>query len=299
MSASNPVAKIPRQASTTATTSKLIRTTSSNLLDHVEGKLPPTSSEGRSRRIATPSSQTPSSAGETSVQTTGSSQRHPKAHTVYPLASIFDAFKTDQFFRVTDTLYLSEVWAQPIALDPAKGVYTTAHFRQIVVAPHIKWREMDQKVHVDDMLLMLYAIAKIAGNAFDGYDKWYAEEVAKFITVHGTEDQTNRVMIANYILREDPDFRLFDETEFTNEKGESIAKHYFGFFIRKIHYHSHPYPNGDDDGGYTKFENPSMVKCPATKGDSEYIIEARSIPLPAKGDELFVNRKTLPESQMV
>lgn len=195
---------------------------------------------------------------------------HPKGHRVRPLADVWGAM-TQDFLRITDTLTLGDVWLQPIAAMPlnATGNYVNVDFHEIVFAPHIKVHRVSHKMSSEDLLYMLYLTDRFS-NYIDGesvdelnYETWYKMKAGKCVAQEGPGATPG--MICSYVMVNDPEFSFY------------LCGGRMGMFFRKINYHS--YKNTDPK--ITKLDNPSMVKCKASRGKFDYMIEARLIPLPA------------------
>lgn len=201
-------------------------------------------------------------------------QAHPKGHKVRMLKEVWDTMDSQAFLHLTDTIVLADVWVKPISVEPTTSIYADATFEEIVLAPHIKNRIAKTRIAIDDLINMLYMCDCLAyefgGETRPEFDDWISLKTASFIKANGVSDATNRSKLCNYILREDPDFSFYPSCLKTNA----------GIYFRKICYHSYKEEtskSGEDDH---KFINPSMMKCVATRGKFEYIIEARIVPLP-------------------
>lgn len=208
---------------------------------------------------------------------------HPKGHRVRDLEEdVWKVMDGQSFLHLTDTTNLADVWVQPIAVEPSNTMYSTIHFEQIVAGPHIKRRTTATKMALDDLLRLLHLndclqrdLQRIDRMT---YDAWLAEKTAAFIKQHGILDSTNRSKLCQYIITEDSEFSF--SPSFIRDSA---------FFFRKISYHSYK-AKGDV---VEKYINPSMVKCCATRGSFEYMIEGRLFPLPPE----WWARDTVPESQ--
>ena len=246
MSMLKPAAKM---AKTTPTSSPLTRTASVGLVN--------TEEEEKNRR--TPSLQT-----STPEQTT----KHPKGHRVRDVKDVWKIMDSQDFLHLTDTLALGDVWVQPLGVESSKGAFATVKFIQIVEGPHIKYRYASCKLSLDDLTKMLY-LADCLNHDLQRVDRlsfedWLNDKSALCVKAKGIEEGSDRGKLCHFIITEDSTFRFYP----LHLRGDS------GIFFRKICYHS--YKSDDVD----KIENPSMIKCKATKGSFEYIIEARIFPFP-------------------
>ena len=235
----------------TSTTPPLRSTTVDLSASHIE--------EGeKGRRIASP---------QTSSEQT---MKHPKGHKVRELNEIWRTMDSQDFLHLTDTLTLSDVWVQPVSVEPAKGSFATIEFIEMVVAPHIKTRRAKCKMSLDDVTKMLHLCdciyADLHGVDRVSFEDWLNKKTALCVEKRGIDEGSNRANLCNYIITADRAFSFYP-TPHRN----------LGVFFRKICYHS--YKNGKETEE-VKIENPSMIKCKATKGNFEYIIEARIFPLP-------------------
>jgi len=195
---------------------------------------------------------------------------HPKGHKVHELKEVWDIMDSQAFLHLTDTVALSDVWVQPKAVEAAPGMYTTVTFLQIVIAPHIKRREATCKMAVDDLLQMLYlndcVLQSLKGPAMFSFDEWLAEKTAAFVKKCGVSDSTNRSKLCNFIIVDDKEFTFYP----------AFIKN-VGVFFRKICYHSYKDPSLSPE---MKMSNPSMIRCKASRGKFEFMVEARILPLP-------------------
>lgn len=222
----------------------------------------------------------------TSTETTDR-KSHPKGHKVRELEEVWKFMDAQTFLRLSDTTPLFDVLVQPIGVEPSNGQYVEVTFRQIVDAPHIKQRIAKSKLSTDDLLKMLHLCDclqyDMQGFMRIAFDDWIAEKTASFIKAHGVDNSTNRSMLCNYIITEDREFTFYPH----------FLKNTVGIFFRKICYHS--YKTKSDE---KKFTNPSLIKCCATRGKFEYVLEARLVPLP---DDWFApasdGEMEVPESQ--
>jgi len=197
--------------------------------------------------------------------------RHPNGHKVRDLAEIWKSMDSQDFLRLTDTLTLNDVWIQPLSVVSSKGAYATVAIKQIIAAPHIKYRDTTCKLAVDDLIYMLF----LSDNMFahmcqkpETLDQWMKDKSALYVHAKGLEMASDRANFCQYLLTEEKSFTLYPE----------IFNSRCGVFFRKICYHS--YKVGDDSTSSDKIENISMIKCHSTKGSFEYIIEARIFPFP-------------------
>lgn len=195
---------------------------------------------------------------------------HPRGHKVRELKEVWDTMDSQAFLHLTDTITLSDVWVQPKTVEPSTGMYTSVTFIQIVLAPHIKRREAVCKMAVDDLLQMLFLndciLQRAKGLTTFSFDDWLAEKTAAFVKKCGVSDSTNRAKLCNFIIVDDKEFTFYP----------AFIKN-TGVFFRKVCYHSYKDPASPSGA---KMDNPSMVKCRATRGKFEYMIEARLIPIP-------------------
>lgn len=210
--------------------------------------------------------------------------KHPKGHKVVNIEDVWKTMDTQSFLHLSDTAALNDVWVQPVRVEPTTSQYANIEFVQIVAAPHIKYRRTTCKLGVDDLFKILYLndclACDLRGEVRIGYDEWIAEKTACFIKKHGVEDSTNRSKVGEFILNEDPNFSFYIAS------GAAML----GVFFRKICYHSYKTKEG-----CPKFDNPSMVKCCATRGKFEYMLEARIFSLPK--DFSCESEEEVPESQ--
>ena len=201
---------------------------------------------------------------------------HPKGHRVRDLEEdIWKVMDAQSFLHLTDTTNLGDVWVQPVGVEPSTTMYTTVHFEQIVAGPHIKRRFTATKMALDDLLHMLHLndclIRDLQRIERESFDDWIADKTASFIKQNGVADSTNRAKLCDYIIREDREFSFCPHARKDCSCLQDCA-----FFFRKVSYHS--YKTKDEKP--EKFNNPSMVKCCASRGTFEYMIEARLFPLP-------------------
>lgn len=229
--------------------------------------------EERGRRTASlPDSLIRSSS---TVMETAQSPRHPKGHKVRELADIWGTMDKSDFLRVTDTLTLDDVWVQPTLVEPGKGVIVNTTFKEIVAGPHIKFRDAACKISVDDLIKMLYLNDCIQCNLQNitnySFEDWLKEKSSVCVKAKGMEEGSDRAKLCNFIITEDKGFTFYP----------SFLHGRFGIFFRKICYHSYKTKMAPST---PKISNLSMIKCRATRGAFEYVIEARLFPLP---DEWF------------
>ena len=253
MSVLKPAAKRPNVVN--ADPSTLTRTTRSLDLtavaptSHAEEKDHPTSSR-------------PSEASK-------SAPTHPKGHKVRQLTDVWKTVDSQNFLHLSDILTLSDFWVQPTDAESAGGSFVTVYWKQIVAAPHIKQRDANCKMSSDDLLKMLYLNDTICAelNQTDhlSYDDWLNDKSAACVKAKGIDEGSDRAKLCHFIMTEDPTFTFYP------------LEGRFGIFFRKICYHSYKV---DDKSGKPKLMNPSMIKCCATRGKFEYILEARIFPLP-------------------
>lgn len=253
MSVSKPLMK---QQRTNKTPTTLVRCDSVKLSSS-EGE------EERSRRTGSP--QISSTASSTMT-----SEKHPKGHKVRELADVWKTMDSQDFLHLTDTLTLNDVWVQPLTVEPAKGAFATVTFKQIVAGPHLKYRDAKCRISLDDLSKMLYLndCLQYSMQNVDQplYEDWLNEKSANCVKMKGMEEGSNRAKLCHFIINEDRDFTFYP----------AYLHGHWGMFFRKICYHSY----SEKEDGKTKLINPSMMKCSATKGSFEYILEARIFPLP-------------------
>ena len=195
---------------------------------------------------------------------------HPKGHKVQPLTKVWSTMDGQTFLHLTDTVLLGDVWVQPTLVDETSGSYTNVTFLQVVFGYHIKRRNATCKMAVEDVLRMLfccdrllYGIKKIPKPFC--YDEWLAHKTAAFVKAKGVANQSNRSMLANYIILDDPEFDFYPECV----KG-------FGLFCRKICIHSYK----TEGKVKNKLANPAILKCRATRGKFEFGLEVALKQLP-------------------
>lgn len=211
-------------------------------------------------------------------------QRHPRWHKSATLSSVWASMDKQEYFRVSDTFALNDVWSQPksIAACPSANV-VMVQMRQLVNAPHIKTRTCTTKMSVDDLLKMLYLNESvqwaIQGPARYSFDEWLADKTAAYIKKYGVDRTSDRAGLCSFILTEDRDFSFYPS---------SLRN--VGVFLRKICYHSYK-----DEEGKDKINNPSMMKCASARGTFDYVFEAKIFVLP---DEWW-GPTEVPESQAV
>ena len=198
---------------------------------------------------------------------------HPKGHKVKLLSEVWKTMDSQSFLHLTDSQTLGDVWVQPVGVEPSTGAYVTVHFKQIVFGYHIKSRIASSKMSSDDLLKMLYLNDclqwDMQGLIRLGFDDWLNEKSAACVKVKGLDEGSNRAKLCNFIITEDRDFTFYPQ----------FLKNCCGLFFRKICCHSYKTPVGEHDD---KLDNPSMIKCCATRGKFEYVLEARVFPLPDK-----------------
>ena len=219
---------------------------------------------------------------------TDKEEKHPKGHRVRNVADIWKVMDAQSFLHLTDTAPLMDVLVQPIEVVPSTGQYVDVKFREIINAPHIKEREAISKLSLDDLLKMLYLCDclqwDMQGFMRISYDDWFAQKTASFITANGVVDSTNRSVICNYIITRDREFTFFP----------AFLKNTVGIFFRKICYHTYKTTEGENE---KKVVNPSFIKCHATRGTFEYVLEARLVPLPEEWYSLVPEDEEMPPTQ--
>ena len=244
--------------------------------DHLVGKDPRTTMTRSCSTI--PASPLPPSAAAAQPSQTSSEEAknpetmtHPKGHKVRELSEVWNKMDSQAFLHLTDTLTLGDVWVQPISATPDRGPFANVTFRQMVDAPHLKARTATCKMSNDDLLKVLYLGDTIQwmmqGIDILPFEDWLKNKSAACVQKKGMEEGSNRTKLCNFMLTEDHDYTLYPQ----------FLKGYFGIFFRKICYHSYKTKGASGD----KLINPSMMKCSATKGKFEYVLEARIFPLPA------------------
>ena len=255
MSVSKPLLKKPRMEATPAT---LTRSESKNLADTME--------EEKSHPTFARPSTTPI---ESKTGTTNQTPAHPKGHKVRTLAEVWKNMDQQTFLHLSDTLTLGDVWVQPTSVEPLSGAYANVTFRQMVAAPHIKYRDAISRMSTDDLLKILYLNETIQwdmqGVEHIPFEDWVNEKTAACVKVKGVDEGTNRAKLCNFLITEDKEFTFYP----------TFLRGNFGIFFRKICYHSY---KSDNKG--SKLVNPSMIKCCETRGKFEYVLEARIFPLP-------------------
>lgn len=254
MSLSKPVMKHPR-------TSKSPNPTTLQQSESLNPSFLGTEEVEKNRRIASPQV-------SSAVTSVNPRTKHPRGHKVNILSDTWKVMDAQDFLRLTDTVTLGDVWVQPLSVVSAKGGYGTIAFKQIVDAPHIKWRDTTCKLSLEDLTKMLYLNDCIQWDIQNverlSFDDWLKEKSSICVKAKGMDEGSDRGKLCNFILTEDREFTFYP-----------VCLHQCcGIFFRKITYHS--YKNMDE----IKLENPSMIKCKGAKGTFEYIIEARIFPLP-------------------
>lgn len=198
---------------------------------------------------------------------------HPKGHKVRNVCDVWTNMDSQSFLHLSDTLTLGDVWIQPISAAPERGAFVSVLMKQILYAPHIKSREATTKMSTDDLLKMLYmcdcTLWKLDGAPVIAFEEWLNEKTAMCVKVKGIEEGSDRTKLCNFILCDDPSFK------FTSTVGGGR----FSVWFRKICYHSY---KQSEEGVSEKIINPSMIKCTATKGSFEYILEARLLEFPVE-----------------
>ena len=255
----------------------------------VEKKQKESDAEEKVHRTITPppEKKIPVSKMETkSSETEEEKPRHPKGHKTRDLAEVWKTMDSQTFLRVTDTYILWDVWVQPLAAVQERGPFALATLKQAVFAPHIKSRTTVSKMAADDLLKMLYLAdllqAEMQGVSGLDYGDWLNDKTAACVKKKGAEEGTNHVLLAHFIMTEDRDFTLYPP----------YLKGKFGIFFRKTCYHSYR-----EEGKKDKLINPTMIKCGATKGKFEYVIEARIFALPDGWFDQQTEEEEIPETQ--
>lgn len=238
---------------------KLTRTESVAILDH------PMKGVQEEKDLHT------SSLPVTSTTEMSKTPTHPKGHKVRVLNEVWENMDKQAYLHLTDTLTLMDVWVQPMEVETNAGTVATVKLREVVMAPHLKYRDTSCKMSTDDLLKMLYLNDsmqyQMQGFAEPSYEEWLNEKTSKAVKVLGVDCVSNRGQLCNYIIRDDKEFSFYP----------TYLHGLFGVFFRKICYHS--YKNGM---GGAKMINPSMIKCSAGgRSKFEYVIEARIFSLPS------------------
>lgn len=222
----------------------------------------------RGRRIASLPAQSSTATPMTMV-------KHPRGHRVTPLQKVCQNIDSKDFLSLGDTLLLSDYWFQPIAVEPSKGAYTTATFREIFLGPNIKTRTAKHKVGTRDILNMLYLCDCMSFDAQNvarpTYDEWFNEKLSICIKELGREEGGNDGTLCNFIITKDKSFTFYP----------SVLCGRFATFFRKICYHSY---KASPDCPSSKIKNLAMIKCGTSKGKFDYVLEGRFMPFP---DEWF------------
>lgn len=241
----------------------LIRTESVNLQAAVAKKMPPTkkalstSEEGKNLPISS------------HPETQEKKALHPKGHKAKELKDVWESMDSQAFLHLTDTLTLGDVWVQPMGATPDRGNVAIVTMKQLVNAPHIKHRTTSCKMSCDDLIQMLYLCDCLSWELQNmdhvAFDDWLNIKSAQCVKAKGVDEATNRAKLANFILTQDDEFTFYP----------SYLHNNFGIFFRRICYHSYK-----TDSEVVKINNPGMIKCKATKGQFEYMIEARILPVP-------------------
>lgn len=199
---------------------------------------------------------------------------HPKGHKSRDLSDVWKTMDNQKFLRTTDTITLGDVWVQPVSVEITKSMYTTVTLLEIVTGVHIKTRETETQMSLDDLLKMLYLgdclQADFQGLARVEFEDWLSEKVGEFVRVtKEVEDSDNRSKLCQFILTQDPNYSLYPKC---------FSSH-VGAFFRKSCCHSYKTQPKD----VVKLNNPSMIKCtPGGRAKFEYVIEGRFIPLPSE-----------------
>lgn len=263
MSASRPPrpqVQIPAAKRVRQNEMSLTKTTSSLVLPPVAESVPPT---------ATQSSTSPTASSEDKTKS-AQAPSHPKGHKVFQLSKIWETMDSQSFLHLTDTLLLADVWVQPTLVMPMNAAYANVTFKQIVLAPHIKQRLATTKMSADDLIKMLYLSDTLQwymqGAEAISFEEWVKDKSAACVKAKGMEEGSNRALLCNFIINEDREFTFYP----------SLLHGNFGIFFRKTCVHSYK----TDDGSMGKMVNPAIIKCTATRGKFEYVLEARLIAIP-------------------
>ena len=212
--------------------------------------------------------------------------RHPKGHKVHKIEDIWKIMDSDNFLRVTDTVALSDVWVQPLSVEPSTTGISNVTFKQVIFAPHIKQRDATCKMSLDDILKMLYLNDclqhDMQGMARPSFDDWLKDKSSRCVRALGPTDGCNRSRLCDFIIRNDESFSFYPP----------FLKSTFSVFFRKTCYHSYKTENKDE----AKLSNPAIMKCCALRGKFEYVLEARIMPLP---DEWFSSPSGVIETQPI
>lgn len=266
MSALRPEKK-PRLTTAATTQGGLKRTESVLTLEDVAvGSVHPTDSH--------PPSLTTSSAGEKEKEKEKTSFSHPKGHRVKTVEEVWKTMDSQGFLHLTDTWTLYDVWVQPISCVQEKGSILSVLMYQFVIAPHIKCRQATTKMSADDLVKMLYLCDTMCQfiNQRENlpFDVWVNEKVASCVKALGVDAGVDKVQFCNFIMQNDPTFTLHPTPN-------------LAVFVRKICYHS--YRTSEK-----KLDNPLMIKCTATRGKFEYVLEVSTFPLCENWKELVEAR---------
>lgn len=245
----------------------------------VERSLPTSSHEGAL-------STNPTEMKDASVQTESDSNGHKSRK----LASIWALMDSQPFLHLTDTLPLMDVWIQPTRVTRDRGSVAKCCVKQVVVAPHLKYRDAETKFSTDDITKLLYLNDKLQAmmQGLDAlsFDDWLNEKSSLCVKEKGMEASNDRATLCDYIINEDPSFSFYP----------LFLKGSMGFFFRKICYHSYKCEESETK---VKLDNPSMIKCRSSKGKFEYVLEARLLPLPQGWFDTASEVAEVPESQPV
>ena len=294
MSVSRPFMKQPRLTTSNMSlppapqNSPLMRTEATT---HLGVLNPGDTEEVRGRRIGSvPTPMTPAPSSEGASQNSSATgmmmtepgaaavakqtePKHPKGHRVTPLQKVWNTMDSKDFLHLTDTLVLNDVWVQPASVEPSRGAYTTAAFREIVAGPNIKQRLADHKVGTEDILKMLYLCVCLQHDmqnvARPDYTDWLNEMTAACVKELGLSQGSNGGSLCDFIINNARNFTFYPEA----------LSGRFGIFFRKICYHSYKAQSKEGTES-VKFKNMCMIKCGSSKGKFDYIIEARLFSLP-------------------
>ena len=105
------------------------------------------------------------------------------------------------------------------------------------------------------------------------------EKVASCVKALGVDAGVDKVQFCNFIMQRDPTFTLHPTRD-------------LAVFVRKICYHSYK-----TSAGEKKFDNPLMIKCTATRGKFEYVLEVSTFPLCQNWREIVEGRMDTEEEE--
>lgn len=267
MSASKPMEKKPRLAEPQPNPlRKAVSTLDLRKVGTEEESDPLTSSQIRPTSSPVPTAPVTEETGVNRPRLQG--KAHEKGHKVSMLKEVWDRMDKKDFLPIAD---FSDIWLQPTGVSSLKGVWGDVTLKEVVFAPHIKSRTAVTKMSGEDLCKILY-LCDCLTNELQAiprlpYEEWLNGKIAACVKVKGPEESMNRCKLAHFVITEDREFTFYP----------TCLRGNFGFFFHKICYHSY---KTTDLPVTTKFDNPSMIRCCATKGKFEYIYEVRLFPLP-------------------